>query len=408
MEQKCKKQKSLNGAVLPSSKPASSSYGAVQVILQKERAQKSESAQAGRRVHWPQALAGPLELLLESAASDFLHICQNGSQLSEGVGQIYTNIAHFSGHDGPKQHSACTTCATIDSVPPQSVSCMLVCNIPRERRLHPSFLKHIREPAGSGHLLFIKFVYCPSSEVGGPGFALIVFLEIRNRFEVLSPSMEDEEQTPFEDLSLITVDQVYEDEEQRQSSGNVQATLEPTAHRRTPTRPKRRRVVVIGDSLLRGTEAVICGPDKMSREVCCLPGAKIQDVTERLQGIIKPTDKYPFLLVHVGTNDTASNSLQKIKRDYEALGRKLKQLNAQIVISSVLPVERRGPGREGKIVEVNNWLRKWCKQERFGFLDHGMQFLEDGLLASDGLHLTTVGRNVFAKNLRNLIRRALN
>lgn len=110
----------------------------------------------------------------------------------------------------------------------------------------------------------------------------------------------------------------------------------------------------------------------------------------------------------MGTNDTASNSLQKIKRDYEALGRKLKQLNAQIVISSVLPVERRGPGREGKIVEVNSWLRKWCKQERFGFLDHGLQFLEDGLLASDGLHLTTVGRNVFAKNLRNLIRRALN
>uniref|UniRef100_A0A670JHM6 SGNH hydrolase-type esterase domain-containing protein n=1 Tax=Podarcis muralis TaxID=64176 RepID=A0A670JHM6_PODMU len=233
-------------------------------------------------------------------------------------------------------------------------------------------------------------------------------LEIHNRFEVLSPSMEDEEQTPFEDLSLITVDQVYEDEQQSQSSGNVQATLERTAHGRTPTKPKRRCVVVIGDSLLRGTEAVICGPDKMSREVCCLPGAKIQDVTERLQGIIKPTDKYPFLLVHVGTNDTASNSLQKIKREYEALGRKLKQLNAQIVISSVLPVERRGPGREGKIVEVNSWLRKWCKQERFGFLDHGLQFLEDGLLASNGLHLTAVGRNVFAKNLRNLIRKALN
>ena len=57
---------------------------------------------------------------------------------------------------------------------------------------------------------------------------------------------------------------------------------------------------------------------------------------------------------------------------------------------------------------MNNWLRKWCKQEWFGFLDHGLQFLEDGLLASDGLHLARVGRNVFAKNLKNLIRRALN
>ncbi|XP_032997824.1 nuclear factor 7, brain-like [Lacerta agilis] len=35
-------------------------------------------------------------------------------------------------------------------------------------------------------------------------------LELQDRFEVLSLNMEDEEQTPFEDLSLITVDQEYE------------------------------------------------------------------------------------------------------------------------------------------------------------------------------------------------------
>ena len=101
--------------------------------------------------------------------------------------------------------------------------------------------------------------------------------------------------------------------------------------------------MVIGDSLLRGTEATICKPDKMNREVCYLLVAQICDVTERLIRVIKPTDSYPFLLVHVGTNDTARHSFQDITKDYEDMGRKLKDLGVQVVISSLLPVEGHGP-----------------------------------------------------------------
>ncbi|KAG6924590.1 hypothetical protein G0U57_016929, partial [Chelydra serpentina] len=90
----------------------------------------------------------------------------------------------------------------------------------------------------------------------------------------------------------------------------------------TTTTPKRRRrVVVVGDSLLRGTESSICRPDRENREVCCLPGTRIRDVTERLPRLIKPSDRYPFLLLHVGTNDTAKNDLEHITADYVALGR---------------------------------------------------------------------------------------
>ena len=41
-------------------------------------------------------------------------------------------------------------------------------------------------------------------------------------------------------------------------------------------------VIVVGDSLLRGTEVSICCLDPLSREVCCLTGACIRDVMERL------------------------------------------------------------------------------------------------------------------------------
>jgi len=58
------------------------------------------------------------------------------------------------------------------------------------------------------------------------------------------------------------------------------STQEPLERRkRRVAVKKKRRVVVVGDSLLRGTEAAVCRPDLTAREVCCLPGARIKDVT---------------------------------------------------------------------------------------------------------------------------------
>ncbi|XP_065451200.1 protein shisa-4 isoform X1 [Chrysemys picta bellii] len=137
-------------------------------------------------------------------------------------------------------------------------------------------------------------------------------------------------------------------------------------------------------------------------------GARIHDVTERLPRLIKPSDRYPFLLLHVGTNDTAKNDLERITADYVALGRRIKEFEAQVVFSSILPVQGKGRGRDRRIVEVNEWLRRWCRREGFGFFDHGMVFQEEGVLGRDGLHLTKRGKSIFASRLANLVRRALN
>ncbi|XP_042332236.1 uncharacterized protein LOC121935138 [Sceloporus undulatus] len=56
-------------------------------------------------------------------------------------------------------------------------------------------------------------------------------------------------------------------------------------------------------------------------------------------------------------------------------------------------------GRERRIVEME-WLCNWCRWKQFGFLDYCLWFYEDRLLASDGLHLTAVDRNVFAMSLK--------
>lgn len=75
-------------------------------------------------------------------------------------------------------------------------------------------------------------------------------------------------------------------------------------------------MLVIGDSLLRGTEAPICHPDTFSREVFCLMGAHICNITKKVTSLVKPEAYHPFFLFHVGSNEAAMRMLWNIKRDF--------------------------------------------------------------------------------------------
>ncbi|XP_068784552.1 uncharacterized protein [Struthio camelus] len=170
---------------------------------------------------------------------------------------------------------------------------------------------------------------------------------------------------------------------------------------------KKRRVIVVGDSLLQRTEAPIYRPDLLSREVCCLPGARIRDVMERLPRLVHTSDYYPLLLFHVGANDT-KGKLETIKQDFRALGMVVKGLGAQVVFSSILAVRGKDGRSSRPIFQVNNWLRHCCWQQGFGFCDHGTLFEDQQLMGRDGIHLTKRGRRVFANRSASLVRRALN
>lgn len=84
----------------------------------------------------------------------------------------------------------------------------------------------------------------------------------------------------------------------------------------------KRRVIVIGDSILKGTEGPICHPDPTHRdkEVCCLPGARVRDIARKVIRLICPSDYYPLLVFHIGINEVAKRSPGAMKRDFRALG----------------------------------------------------------------------------------------
>uniref|UniRef100_A0A8C3P9C4 Ig-like domain-containing protein n=1 Tax=Chrysemys picta bellii TaxID=8478 RepID=A0A8C3P9C4_CHRPI len=171
---------------------------------------------------------------------------------------------------------------------------------------------------------------------------------------------------------------------------------------------RKRQVYVIGDSLLRRIDWPVTRADPENRRVCCLPGAKIRDVDLRLKRILTGAGKNPMIVLHVGTNDTARFWLERIKGDYARLGKTLKEIEAQVIFSGILPVPREGQQRCDKIMTINKWLRQWCYKEGFGMYGHWEAFMDRGLFSWDELHLSNEGNRLLGWRLAQLIKRPLN
>uniref|UniRef100_A0A8C4YP06 SGNH hydrolase-type esterase domain-containing protein n=1 Tax=Gopherus evgoodei TaxID=1825980 RepID=A0A8C4YP06_9SAUR len=165
---------------------------------------------------------------------------------------------------------------------------------------------------------------------------------------------------------------------------------------------RKRQVYVTGDSLLRRIDRPVTRADQENRRVCCLPGAKIQDVDLRLKRIL--VRKNPLIVLHVGTTDLARFSLERMKGEYARLGKTLKEIEARVIFSGILPVPREGQQRCDKIIAINRWLRQWCYREDFGMYCHWEAFTDRRLFSRDGLHLSKEGNRLLGWKLAQLIR----
>ena len=177
---------------------------------------------------------------------------------------------------------------------------------------------------------------------------------------------------------------------------------------KTSSKKNPRRVIVVGDSILRGIEGPICRPDPLHREVCCLPGAHVKDLTAKVPALVRPKDYYPLLVFQVSSDDITRKSPKAMKRDFRSLGKVIRGLGAQIVFSSIPS----GGGMEEKeyrrTQQMNLWLQDWCYRQGFGFFNHGLVYRAPDLLALDGMHLSQRGKRILGQELAGLIDRALN
>ena len=116
----------------------------------------------------------------------------------------------------------------------------------------------------------------------------------------------------------------------------------------------------MGDSILRKIDKTL---RKGEDVVVCLPGARIEHVTERVVNTLGH-GQGRSILVHVGTNNTDREGTTRIMQRYRQLVGKLKKITVeQIILSGILPVKGgRGVAyRNCKRMAINVLVEQMCE-----------------------------------------------
>ena len=162
---------------------------------------------------------------------------------------------------------------------------------------------------------------------------------------------------------------------------------------------KRNATIYVGDSIIRKTDSRL---SKGEDVVVCLPGARIEHVTERVEKIVGRGNG-GTILVHVGTNNTDKEGTTAIVEKYRKLLKKTKQATlGQIIVSGILPVC--GNRIQGYRMAVNGMVERLCKEEDVGYVDMWDSFVgNEELYFRDGLHLSGKGAAVLAEGLSGAV-----
>ena len=157
--------------------------------------------------------------------------------------------------------------------------------------------------------------------------------------------------------------------------------------------------VFMGDSILRKTDKTL---SKGEYVVVCLPGARIEHVTDSVENVLGH-GQGGSILVHVGTNNADREGTTRIVQRYRQLVGKLKKTRVeQIILSGILPVigGRGATYRNCKRMAINALVEQMCEEEGVGFLDLWGRFVgKEDMCVRDGLHLSGKGAAVFSENL---------
>ena len=96
---------------------------------------------------------------------------------------------------------------------------------------------------------------------------------------------------------------------------------------------KRKSRIFVGDSIVRKTDSRL---NKGEDVVVCLPGARIEHVTERVENIMG-RGKGGTILVHIGTNNADKEGTTAIVDKYRKLLKKTKEARVeQIILSGMI------------------------------------------------------------------------
>ena len=176
----------------------------------------------------------------------------------------------------------------------------------------------------------------------------------------------------------------------------------------TPRSKTERRVVFLGDSITDnwnkpGFGGFFPGQPYIDRGIS---GQTTPQMLIRFHADV--IDLHPLVVVILaGTNDLAGNTgpatLETIEGNLASMSEIARQNHIRVVLSSVLPISDYEKTKDGKpiirttqrppdqIIALNNWIKKYCVENKLTYLDYcsamkdAKGFLKDEL-SDDGLH----------------------
>ena len=161
--------------------------------------------------------------------------------------------------------------------------------------------------------------------------------------------------------------------------------------------------IYLGDSIVRKTDTRL---SKGKDVIICLPGARIEHVTERVEKIMGRGNG-GTILVHVGTNNADNEGTTAIVDKYRNLLNKTKEPRVgQIILSGILPVfgNRIDGYRNSKRMAINGMMKRICQEEDVGYVNLWDSFVgKEDIYVRDGLHLSGKGAEVFAEGLSGAV-----
>ena len=175
----------------------------------------------------------------------------------------------------------------------------------------------------------------------------------------------------------------------------VRAAAPPRRHNppAPPPPPPPPTSLIIGDSIVRYVK-------DRSAVTHCFPGAKVPDILEQIPNLLADYPHVKKVVVHVGTNDTANQQSELLKRDFIHLFNSLKVCGKQVFISGPIPPLGRGVGRFSRVLSLHTWLQSECCSHNLMFIDNFNLFWErSSFFSRDGLHPSVLGARKLSANI---------
>ena len=204
----------------------------------------------------------------------------------------------------------------------------------------------------------------------------------------------------FQDITSAERSRKNDQRQMSRGHGFQENTSDDRPRKNEQRQKDRKTVIIAGDSMIQHVHSWEMSNTEVSVAVKSFSGAKIDDMNDFLQPIIRRSPDE--IILHIGTNNIKGNdSPEVLAAGISRLASMItkKSPNTKVTISGL--IVRKGLNLKSKIKSVNKLLKSTCMANNWPFLDNSN--LDESCLNLKGLHLNRKGTSYLSSNFSNYI-----